>query len=216
LSPVVSVENSGYTGRDQTQVGAKRGTVGHPIPGVAVRIVNPESFAALGPGEEGMLLVKGPSVMVGYLGEPDRTRQVIWDDGWYITGDVAQLDEDGFIKITDRLSRFSKIAGEMVSHVQVEDALHRALGCIEPRMVVTSVSDDQKGERFVVLHTDLGLEVEELLKRMRDSGLPKLWVPRRENFFAVQDLPMLGSGKLDLKQVKEIAKRFSSEVAAGD
>jgi acyl-[acyl-carrier-protein]-phospholipid O-acyltransferase/long-chain-fatty-acid--[acyl-carrier-protein] ligase len=216
LSPVVSVENSGYRGSDQKQIGSKRGTVGHPIPGVAVRIVNPESFAPLGPGEEGMLLVKGPSVMAGYLGEPERTRQVIWKDGWYITGDVAQLDEDGFIKITDRLSRFSKIAGEMVSHVQVEDALHRALGCIEPRMVVTSVSDEQKGERFVVLHTELGLEVEELLKRMRDSGLPKLWVPRRENFYPVAELPMLGSGKLDLKQVKEMARRLSAGVAAGD
>ena len=114
----------------EKQVGANAATVGHPIPGVAVRIVNPESFATLGCGEEGMLLVKGPSVMVGYLGEPEKTRQVMWEDGWYITGDVAQLDEDGFIQITDRLSRFSKIAGEMVSHVQVEEALHRALGSL--------------------------------------------------------------------------------------
>jgi acyl-[acyl-carrier-protein]-phospholipid O-acyltransferase/long-chain-fatty-acid--[acyl-carrier-protein] ligase len=163
-----------------------------------------------------MLLVKGPSVMMGYLGEPEKTRQVIWEEGWYITGDVAQLDEDGFIKITDRLSRFSKIAGEMVSHVQVEEALQRALGCLDPRLVVTSVSDDQKGEHFVVLHTELGMEVEELLKRMRDSGLPKLWVPRKENFFPVPALPVLGSGKLDLKQMKETAQRLASKVPAGD
>ena len=211
LSPVVSVENPGYSGDDQTQVGAKRGTVGHPIPGVAVRIVNPDTFETLGCQQEGMLLVKGPSVMVGYLGEPEKTRQVMWEDGWYITGDVAQLDEDGFIKITDRLSRFSKIAGEMVSHVQVEEALHRALGSPEPRMVVTSISDEQKGERFVVLHTELGLSVDDLLKRMRESGLPKLWVPRKENFFPVQALPFLGSGKLDLRQVKETARKFASE-----
>jgi acyl-[acyl-carrier-protein]-phospholipid O-acyltransferase / long-chain-fatty-acid--[acyl-carrier-protein] ligase len=210
LSPVVSVETSGYAGRDGKQVGAKRGTVGHPIPGVAVRIVNPETFATLGCGQEGMLLVKGPSVMAGYLGEPEKTRQVMWEDGWYITGDVARLDEDGFIQITDRLSRFSKVGGEMVSHVQVEEALHRALGSFEPRMVVTSVSDEQKGERFVVLHTELGLSVDELLKRMRDSGLPKLWVPRKENFFQVPALPYLGSGKLDLKQVKETAVRLAS------
>ncbi len=216
LSPVVAVETSGYSGSDQKQVGAKRGTVGHPIPGVAVRIVSPDTFATLDAGQEGMLLVKGPSVMVGYLGEPDRTRQVIWEDGWYITGDVGQLDEDGFIKITDRLARFSKIGGEMVSHVQVEDALHRALGSLEPRLVVTLVSDDQKGERFVVLHTELGLTVDELLKRMRDSGLPKLWVPRKENFFPVPALPVLGSGKLDLKQVKETAQRLSADVAAGE
>ena len=190
---------------------AKRGTVGHPIPGVAVRIVNPEDFATLGCRQEGMLLVKGPSVMMGYLGEPEKTRQVMWEDGWYITGDVAQLDEDGFIQITDRLSRFSKIGGEMVSHVQVEEALHRALGCLEPRMVVTSISDEQKGERFVVLHTELRMSVDDLLKRMRESGLPKLWVPRKENFFPVPALPFLGSGKLDLKQVKETAKRLAAE-----
>ena len=95
--------------------------------------------------------------MAGYLDEPEKTHQAIWEDGWYITGDVAQLDEDGFITITDRLSRFSKIAGEMVSHVHLEEALHRALGSLEQRLVVTSVSDEQKGERFVVLHLDLGL-----------------------------------------------------------
>lgn len=214
LSPVVSVESAGYRGADQTQLGAKRGTVGHPIPGVAVRIVNPETFETLGCRQEGMLLVKGPSVMMGYLGEPEKTQQVMWEDGWYITGDVAQLDEDGFIQITDRLSRFSKIAGEMVSHVQVEDALHRALGSPEPRMVVTSISDEQKGERFVVLHTELGLSIDDLLKRMRESGLPKLWIPRKENFFPVQALPFLGSGKLDLKQVKETARRFALDQPA--
>jgi acyl-[acyl-carrier-protein]-phospholipid O-acyltransferase/long-chain-fatty-acid--[acyl-carrier-protein] ligase len=209
LSPVVSVENSGYARGDEKQIGAKRGTVGHSIPGVAVRIVNPETFATLGCRQQGMLLVKGPSVMMGYLGEPEKTRLAMWEDGWYITGDVAQLDEDGFIQITDRLSRFSKMGGEMVSHVQVEEALHRALGSCEPRMVVTSVPDGQKGERFVVLHTELGLSVDDLLKRMRDSGLPKLWVPRRENFFPVVALPFLGSGKLDLKQVKETALKLA-------
>ena len=210
LSPVVSVESAGYAHGDERQIGAKRGSVGRPIPGVAVRVVNPDTFATLGCCQDGMLLVKGPSVMMGYLGEPEKTKQVMWEDGWYITGDVARLDEDGFIQITDRLSRFSKIGGEMVSHVQVEDALHRALGCTEPRLVVTSISDEQKGERFVVLHTELGLSVDDLLKRLRDSGLPKLWVPRRENFFPVQTLPFLGSGKLDLKQVKETAQKLAS------
>jgi len=157
--------------------------------------------------------VKGPNVMVGYLAEPEKTRQAIWEDGWYITGDVAQLDDDGFITITDRLSRFSKIAGEMVSHVHMEETLHRALGCLEPRLVVTSVSDDQKGERFVVLHTELGMSVDDLLKRLRDSGLPPLWVPRREHFFRVESLPIMGSGKLDLKLVKETAQRRSARVA---
>jgi len=214
LSPVVSVETSGYAGEDLKQLGAKPGTVGHPIPGVAVRIVRPESFEPLGPEQEGMLLVKGPSVMLGYLGEPERTRQVIREDGWYVTGDIARLDNYGFISITDRLARFSKIAGEMVSHVQVEEALHQALGSLEPKMVVTSVPDEQKGEKLVVLHTPLDISVDELLARVRASGLPTLWVPRRENFFPIEALPILGAGKLDLKLVKEIAKRMAAAPAS--
>jgi acyl-[acyl-carrier-protein]-phospholipid O-acyltransferase/long-chain-fatty-acid--[acyl-carrier-protein] ligase len=208
-SPVVSVETAGR--RRQSQMGCvERGSVGRPIPGTAVRVVNPETFETLGPGQQGMLLVKGPGVMAGYLDEPDKTRQAIWEDGWYITGDVAQLDEDGFITITDRLSRFSKVAGEMVSHVHLEEVLHQALGCLEQRLVVTSVSDDQKGERFVVLHLNLGLEVDELLKRARDSGLPPLWMPRREHFYQVESLPLMGSGKLDLKLVKKTAEKLAA------
>jgi acyl-[acyl-carrier-protein]-phospholipid O-acyltransferase/long-chain-fatty-acid--[acyl-carrier-protein] ligase len=213
LAPVVSVETSGCHALEHLCV-APCGTVGRPIPGVAVRVVNPQTFAECGPGEAGMLLVKGPNVMAGYLGEPEKTRQAIWEDGWYITGDVAKLDDDGFITITDRLSRFSKIAGEMVSHVHVEEALHRALGSLETRLVVTSVSDDLKGERFVVLHTELGMSVDDLLKRLRDSGLPPLWVPRREHFYRVESLPIMGSGKLDLKLLKETAQRRSATRAA--
>lgn len=212
LSPVVSVETSGYSGRDQKQAASKPGTVGLPIPGVAVRTVSPETFETLGPDQPGMLLVKGPGVMMGYLGEPEKTRQVIWEDGWYITGDIARLDHDGFITITDRQTRFSKIGGEMVPHVQVEDTLQKVLGTPEQKLVVTSVEDSQKGEKLVVLHTELGVSVEELLKRLRDSDLPRLWLPRKENFFFVQALPILGSGKLDLRATKETAKRLASAV----
>ncbi len=217
VSPVVAVATATYRGADQTQEGHKPGTVGRPIPGVAVQVVSPETFQAAGPDREGMLLVKGPSVMTGYLRDPDRTRQVMWEGEWYITGDIAKVDRDGFILITDRVSRFSKIAGEMVPHLQVEDALHTALGGVEAKMVVTSVADNQKGEKLVVLHTELGLEIDELLRRLRDSSLPKLWLPRKENFFAVDSLPILGSGKLDLKRVKETARRLAGEApgAAG-
>jgi acyl-[acyl-carrier-protein]-phospholipid O-acyltransferase/long-chain-fatty-acid--[acyl-carrier-protein] ligase len=211
-SPVVSVETAGRN-RQSLMGCVEAGSVGRPMPGTAVRVVHTETFAPLGPGQEGMLLVKGPCVMAGYLDEPDLTRQAIWEDGWYITGDVAQLDEDGFITITDRLSRFSKIAGEMVSHVHLEEALHQALGCLEQRLVVTAVSDHQKGERFVVLHLELGLEVDQLLKRVRDSGLPALWLPRREHFYQVEALPVMGSGKLDLKLVKQTAQKLTAGVA---
>jgi acyl-[acyl-carrier-protein]-phospholipid O-acyltransferase/long-chain-fatty-acid--[acyl-carrier-protein] ligase len=211
-SPVVSIETAGY--HAQNGLGAaQRGSIGRPIPGVAVRAVSPETFQTLGPGQEGVLLVKGPGVMMGYVGEPEKTRQVIREDGWYITGDVVQLDEDGFITITDRLSRFSKIAGEMVPHVHVEEALQRALGRLDARLVVTSVSDNLKGERLVVLHLDLEMTVEELIKRTRESGLPALWVPRRENFYQVSALPVQGSGKFDLKLAKETAHRLTEEKA---
>jgi len=214
LSPVVSVETSGYTGRDQQQSGARRGTVGHPIPGVAVAVASYETFEPRGPDQDGMLLVKGPTVMMGYLGEPEKTRQALWRDGWYITGDVGHLDEDGFISITDRLARFSKIGGEMVSHVQVEDALHKALDSVETKLVVTSVPDEQKGEMLVVLHTPLELSVDDLLSRVRESGMPRLWVPRKENFFSIETLPLLGTGKLDMRGMKETAKRLAATVPA--
>jgi acyl-[acyl-carrier-protein]-phospholipid O-acyltransferase / long-chain-fatty-acid--[acyl-carrier-protein] ligase len=210
LSPVVAAGAPGYSGPDENQPGNKAGTVGQPIPGVTVRVVNQETQLELGPNEPGMLLVKGPSVMMGYLGDPEKTKQVLVEDGWYVTGDIARIDEDGFITITDRLSRFSKIAGEMVPHIQVEDELQKALGATEPKLVVTSLPDDQKGEKLVVLHTDLGVSVDDLLKRLRESTMPKLWLPRKENFFPIDTLPMLGTGKLDLHQIKEIAKKFST------
>jgi acyl-[acyl-carrier-protein]-phospholipid O-acyltransferase / long-chain-fatty-acid--[acyl-carrier-protein] ligase len=213
LSPVVAVETPGYQGRHHNQPGSKRGTVGCPIPGVAARIVNPETFEPLGADAEGMLVIKGPNVMMGYFGQPEKTRELI-RDGWYITGDIAKLDHDGFITITDRLSRFSKIAGEMVPHLRVEDALHKALGTAEPKLVVTSVADEQKGEKLVVLHTELSMPVDELLKRLRDVALPKLWLPRKENFFLIESLPTLGSGKLDLKFVKDTAQRLANVAPA--
>lgn len=157
-----------------------------------------------------MLLVTGPNVMLGYLGELEKTRQVVTHDGWYITGDIARLDDDGFITITGRLSRFSKIGGEMVPHEGVEEALGRALGSVERRLVVTSVPDEQKGEKLVVLHLQLEMCVDELLKRVQRSALPKLWLPKKENFFQIQALPVLGIGKLDLRQMKEIAERLSA------
>jgi acyl-[acyl-carrier-protein]-phospholipid O-acyltransferase/long-chain-fatty-acid--[acyl-carrier-protein] ligase len=210
LSPVVSVGAPDYADSQQTQIGYKAGSVGHPIPGVAARVVHPDSLEDLGPGDEGMLLIKSPGVMMGYLGDAEKTRQALADGGWYTTGDIARVDEDGFITITDRLSRFSKIAGEMVPHVRVEEALHAALGSAEPRMVVTSVPDEQKGERLVILHTALGLEVEELLRRLRDTNLPRLWIPRKEGFFQIEALPVLGTGKLDLKRIKETARILAS------
>jgi acyl-[acyl-carrier-protein]-phospholipid O-acyltransferase / long-chain-fatty-acid--[acyl-carrier-protein] ligase len=203
-SPVVAVNTRDFRAPGFRQVGAKRGYIGHPLPGVSVRIVNPDTSERLPVGTAGLLLVRGPNVMKGYLGKPEKTAEVL-RDGWYVTGDIAAEDEDGFLIITDRLSRFSKIAGEMVPHIKVEERLHELVGATEQMFVVTGVPDGKKGERLAVLHTLPPDELQKLLERMPEIGLPNLWTPRPNQFFHVDELPHLGSGKLDLRRVHEMA-----------
>jgi len=204
VAPVVAVNTDDYPAAETPQIGNKPGTVGHPIPGVAAKIVHPETGDELPLGDEGLLLVKGPNVMIGYLNRPELTAKVI-RDGWYLTGDIASLDEDGFITITDRLERFSKIAGEMVPHIKVEQAIHSLLGTEEQMAVVVGVPDKTKGEKLLVLHRPMPIDIEELWQRLQQTGLPKLWIPARDSFFPVDDFPYLGSGKVDLKSVKRMA-----------
>src|SRR5271157_6384036 len=150
-SPAVAVNSRDFRSAGFRQVGVKRGKIGHPLPGVSVRIVHPDTFAPAPLTQPGLLVVRGPNVMQGYLGRPDKTAEVL-RDGWYVTGDIAALDEDGFLQITDRLSRFSKIGGEMVPHIKVEEKLHELAGAAERLFVVVGVPDEKKGERLVVLH----------------------------------------------------------------
>jgi len=126
-----------------------------------------------------------------------------------VTGDIAAEDEDGFLLITDRLSRFSKIAGEMVPHIKVEEKLHELAGATDQVFVVTGVPDGRKGERLAVLHTLPPDELKKLLERMPEIDLPNLWTPRPNQFFHVEELPHLGSGKLDLRRVHELAVDLS-------
>jgi acyl-[acyl-carrier-protein]-phospholipid O-acyltransferase/long-chain-fatty-acid--[acyl-carrier-protein] ligase len=205
LSPAAVVNVPDWEQRGVRQVGNKPGSIGQPLPGVAARIVNPETFEALPPGQEGLLLIYGPNVMKGYLNRPEATREAI-RDGWYCTGDIAKYDEDGFITITDRLSRFSKIGGEMVPHQKVEDELHVILGTTERTCVVTGVPDESKGERLVVLHLALnGLDVHQLWQKLNSRGLPNLYIPKERDFYQIPELPILGTGKVDLKRIKEMA-----------
>ena len=152
-----------------------------------------------------MLLVKGSNVMKGYLGREDLTAKSM-HEGWYITGDIAQVDEEGFIKITDRLSRFSKIGGEMVPHGKVEEALHRAVNADTQVFAVTSVPDEKKGEQLAVLHIVDEKAIPKLLEKVAASGLPNLFIPRKDYFIKVEQIPVLGTGKLDLRALKHIAK----------
>jgi acyl-[acyl-carrier-protein]-phospholipid O-acyltransferase/long-chain-fatty-acid--[acyl-carrier-protein] ligase len=146
--------------------------------------------------------------MKGYLGKPDKTAGVL-RDGWYVTGDIAAEDEDGFLLITDRLSRFSKVGGEMVPHIKVEEKLHELAATTEQVFVVTGIPDGRKGERLAVLHTLPPDELNKLLERMPEIGLPNPWTPRANQFFRVEELPHLGSGKLDLRRVRELAIALS-------
>lgn len=210
MSPVVAVNSPGFKDPKYPQIGTKHGTVGLPIPGVAVRIVDPETKEPLPPGQEGMLLVKGPNRMLGYLNDPARTAQV-FENGWYVTGDMAKVDEDGFLSITDRLSRFSKVGGEMVPHLLVEELISKVCG--DAPCVVTGLPDERKGERLAVLYTDPTITPEELWHRLSATDLPKLWLPKLENIHHVEELPLLGTGKLDLRGVRARALELANGVS---
>ena len=209
-APAVAVNTLDFRSAGFRQVGGKRGKIGHPLPGISVRIVDPETQAPLATGQLGLLLVRGPNVMQGYLGQPEKTAEVL-RDGWYTTGDVAAIDEDSFLQITDRLSRFSKIGGEMVPHIKVEEKLHELTGANEQMFVVTGVPDEKKGERLVVLHKLADGQLPACLEKLSQCDLPNLWKPRAEQFFHVDAFPLLGTGKLDLRQVREAARNFSTE-----
>lgn len=209
-SPVVAVNTQDFRAAGFRQVGAKRGRIGHPLPGISVRIVEPESGEVLGIGQPGLLLVRGPNVMQGYLRRPEKTADVL-RDGWYVTGDIAAMDEDGFLTITDRLSRFSKIGGEMVPHIKVEEKLHELAGVTEITFLVAGVPDSQKGEKLVVLHRLREEQLKELLAKLGASGLPNLWIPRANQFYYVEEFPQLGTGKLDLRAARELALKHSDK-----
>jgi acyl-[acyl-carrier-protein]-phospholipid O-acyltransferase/long-chain-fatty-acid--[acyl-carrier-protein] ligase len=200
----VSVSTAGFRAASFRQIGAKRGSIGHPLPGIAVRIVDPETRQLLPANQPGLLLVSGPNVMQGYLDRAAKTAEVLVD-GWYDTGDIAAVDEDGFIRVTDRLSRFSKIGGEMVPHIKIEETLIELAESTEQLLAVTAVPDEGKGEQLVVLHTLPEDKLDVVVKKLGGSGLPPLWRPRADHFVHVDALPYLGTGKLDLRRLKELA-----------
>jgi len=208
-SPVVTVNGRDFRAPGFRQVGGRRGKIGHPLPGVTVRVVDLDTGEPAAPGTPGMLLVKGPNVMKGYLGKPEKTAEVL-HDGWYTTGDVALMEEDGFLTITDRLSRFSKIGGEMVPHIRIEDKLHELAGLTEQVFAVTTLPDEKKGERIVVVSTLSDEKLAPVLEKFAQCDLPALWKPRGNQFFHVEALPILGTGKIDLRGVKALAASLAA------
>jgi acyl-[acyl-carrier-protein]-phospholipid O-acyltransferase/long-chain-fatty-acid--[acyl-carrier-protein] ligase len=211
LSPLAAANvpdhRSNATGPDQT--GSKMGTIGRPIPNVMARIVDLDSGEELPQGEAGLMHIRGPNVMLGYLNRPEKTAEVI-RDGWYNTGDIAFIDDQGFITITGRLSRFSKIGGEMVPHIRIEEEINQQVEDPDAeeaviQIAVTAVPHAQKGERIIVLHREINKPVDEILKALSDAGMPNLWLPSADSFLLVDKIPLLGTGKLDLLGVKHRA-----------
>lgn len=203
MSPVVAVNAPDVDDHGEFQRGSLTGSVGHPLPGVVAKIVDPDTGEGPLIGRDGLLLVNGPSRMQGYLGDPERTAAAL-RDGWYVTGDIACIDDAGFIRITDRLSRFSKIAGEMVPHMKIEQEIQDLLDP-EFTCVVTAVPDELRGERLVAFYTDPALAGQELWERLCRTELPRLWLPKREDLRFLEAIPTLGTGKVDLRAVRQLA-----------
>jgi acyl-[acyl-carrier-protein]-phospholipid O-acyltransferase/long-chain-fatty-acid--[acyl-carrier-protein] ligase len=206
MGPVVSVNVI-----NRERAAYKPGTAGRPLPNVSLRIVDPETLVQLPAGETGLLLVNGPSRMIGYLGEPERTAQSLVD-GFYSTGDLACVDPDGFLQIVDRLARFSKIAGEMVPHLKIEETIHGILG--DQPCLVIGIPDDQRGERLALLYTHPETTPGQVWQQLSETGLPRLWIPKRENMYLVDAIPTLGTGKLDLRAAKAKAVELAAAQAA--
>jgi acyl-[acyl-carrier-protein]-phospholipid O-acyltransferase / long-chain-fatty-acid--[acyl-carrier-protein] ligase len=211
LSPVVSTNLPDLAVAGVVQERNHRGTVGMPIFGVCVRaFTTDEARLPLPIGEEGVLCAKGPNVMKGYLHQPDKTADAV-RDGWYNTGDVGHVEPDGFIRITGRVSRFAKIAGEMVPLERIDDEMQEILAAGGDRMLaVAAVPDEKRGERLIVLYLrEIEPRLPELLSALPKRGIPNLWVPDRRDCHAVDAMPVLGSGKLDLKKLGDLAKELA-------
>jgi acyl-[acyl-carrier-protein]-phospholipid O-acyltransferase/long-chain-fatty-acid--[acyl-carrier-protein] ligase len=209
-SPVSNV-NLPDPGPEPALPAHRPGSTGQLMPGLAMRITHPETGEPLPLNESGIIWFKGPNVFTGYLDDPKRTADVLNEDGWFRTGDMGRLDADGFLHIEGRLSRFSKIAGEMIPHETVEEAINKALGLDgedSRRIAVVGIPDPERGEALVLLST-LPCQSEqqaivELRHRLIDAGIPALWVPKVLKL--VEEIPILSSGKLDVQGCSKLAR----------
>lgn len=213
-SPVSNVNLPDIEGDSDTQLtlpAGRSGSVGQLLPGLAVRITHVDTGEALPLHQSGIIWFKGANVFTGYFNDPKRSAEVLDNEGWFRTGDVGRLDLDGFLYIEGRLSRFSKIAGEMVPHETVEETIVRSLGLEGEsirRVAIVGVPDIEKGEALIMLTSVPGgpehQEIVQLRYRLIDHGVPPLWIPKK--MIRVTEIPVLASGKLDVKSCEKIAK----------
>jgi acyl-[acyl-carrier-protein]-phospholipid O-acyltransferase/long-chain-fatty-acid--[acyl-carrier-protein] ligase len=206
-APVVSVnlpEPDPSKPTDVVQPSSRPGSVGKMAPGIAAEIREPETEDKLSLHESGMLWLRGPNIFEGYLTDPERTAEVL-RDGWFKTGDIGRFDEDGFLYIEGRLSRFSKIGGEMVPHEALEQKILNALdlaGHSDRVVAIVGVADASKGEAVVLLAA-VDVDPTRLREKLREAGVPNLWIPK--TICRLDAIPVLASGKLDLTKCKEAA-----------
>jgi acyl-[acyl-carrier-protein]-phospholipid O-acyltransferase/long-chain-fatty-acid--[acyl-carrier-protein] ligase len=189
---------------NEPQFGKRRGSVGRMMPGMTARIMDPDSGRFLPLTQTGVVLFRGANVFEGYLNDPEKTRAA-FREGWFVTGDLGRFDDEGFLFIEGRLSRFSKIGGEMVPHGTVEQKIIEAFSWEQiegPTLFVTGVPDAAKGEALVLLTTN-EVTSEGLRSKLGELGVPNLWVPKI--IVRVEKIPMLGTGKTDLKRCRELA-----------
>jgi len=190
----------------KVQTNNKPGTVGMPLPGSSFRVVDPDTLQELPTGTDGLILIGGTQVMLGYLDDPERTAQaIVVLDGtrWYRTGDKGHLDEDGFLTIVDRYSRFAKLGGEMVSLSAVEEQVRRVVGNPELDVCAVNLPEPKKGEQIVLLVAGSVAPLEELRRALVASGANPLTIPAE--YRAVPEVPKLGSGKTDFTRAKQLA-----------
>jgi len=207
-SPVISANVPDVDIDGVLQKGYKEGSAGKPMPNILCKVIDKDSGLELNSGKSGLLLIKGPSVMLGYLNNEAKTNEVLID-GWYNTGDIVVLDDEEFITITDRLSRFSKIGGEMVSHTAVEEAIKKSISEVienkSANQAVAGLPDDKKGEKLVVLYESGLGDLDKIIEALTKSDIPNLWKPNKNNWVGIEKIPVLGTGKLDLSGIKKIA-----------
>lgn len=196
------------------RIPGKKGSIGPALNDASVKVVDPITFKELPPDSEGLMFVRGPMVMQGYLNQPEETKKVMVD-GYYNTGDIITMDNAGYVTICGRLSRFSKIAGEMVPHEMVECIINELCKTESRVVAVGSIPDAQKGEALLVLYTpEMPMTPDEVVAELRERSISNLWIPKAANFYPVEKLPLLGSGKLDLSLLRTIAQKFTEERAA--
>ena len=207
LSPIVAINFA----KDITNLGKKVGkkhSIGVAMPGISAKIVNPETLEDAPANTEGLIMIKSDTVMKGYLNNPELTAEVMVN-GYYNTRDIGEMNEDGYITITGRLSRFSKIAGEMVPHESIEQQIYKIIDNDDTKIVVTGAKDKNKGERIIVFHTnEMVIDPQKIIRDLREKKMPNLWIPRAENFIAIKEIPLLGTGKLDLGKISKLAKQY--------